>query len=110
MLPYSPTPHRTRTGWQIRALMVLMVLFTAMPVRAARDGLRIALLPIIDSFPYHVAQQEQLFEKAGIQVDGVFVSSAVNRDQLMQSGEIDGMLNELMTTANFNRRQSRLKS
>ena len=27
----------------------------------------------------------------------------------MQSGEIDGMLNELMTTANFNRRESRVK-
>ena len=89
--------------------MLLMVLFTAMPVRAARDELRIALLPIIDSFPYHVAQQEHLFEKAGIRVDGLFVSSAVNRDQLMQSGEIDGMLNELMTTANFNRRESRVK-
>jgi len=109
MPPYSSRPHRTRTGCQILALMLLMVLFTAMPVRAALDELRIALLPIIDSFPYHVAQQEHLFEKAGIRVDGLFVSSAVNRDQLMQSGEIEGMLNELMTTANFNRRESRVK-
>jgi NitT/TauT family transport system substrate-binding protein len=106
---YSPIPCRASAVWLVRTLMVLIVLLAAMPVRAARDELRIALLPIIDSFPYHVAQQEQLFKKAGIQVDGLFVSSAVNRDQLMQSGEIDGMLNELMTTANFNRNKSRVK-
>lgn len=106
---YPPKSNIAKPGPFVRALMFLIILLAALPVQAARNDLRIALLPIIDSFPYHVAQAEQLFMSAGINVTGLAVSSAVNRDQLMQSGEIDGMLNELMTTANFNRHESRVK-
>jgi len=106
---YPPKSDIVKPGSFVIALMFLIILFGAIPVQADRNGLRIALLPIIDSFPYHVAQAEQLFSKAGINVIGLAVSSAVDRDQLMQSGEIDGMLNELMTTANFNRHESRVK-
>mgnify|MGYP001818727222 CR=1 FL=1 len=109
MQRYRRSPNGASSGRFAAVFTFLIILLGAIPAQAAQNNLRIALLPIIDSFPYHVAQQEQLFEKAGIRVDGLFVSSAVNRDQLMQSGEIDGMLNELMTTANFNRRESRVK-
>lgn len=102
--PNVPKPVRL-----LRAFVFLIILLGAIPVQADRNDLRIALLPIIDSFPYHVAQAEQLFTKAEINVTGLAVSSAVDRDQLMQSGAIDGMLNELMTTANFNRHESRVK-
>jgi NitT/TauT family transport system substrate-binding protein len=95
---------------RLTKLMVgLMILFAVLPAQAAQDKLKIALLPIIDSFPYHVAREEGLFTQAGLDVEGLTVSSAVNRDQLMQSGEIDGMLNELLSTANFNRQKSRVK-
>jgi NitT/TauT family transport system substrate-binding protein len=89
--------------------MLLLVLLAPLKTWSSQNELRIALLPIIDSFPYHVAQSEKLFDRAGIRVSGLAVSSAVNRDQLMQSGAIDGMLNELMTTANFNRDVVRVK-
>ena len=98
-----------KLAWIPRVFMLLIFLLVTVPVQAAPNTLRVALLPIIDSFPYHVAQAEGLFAKAGINVTGLAVSSAVNRDQLMQSGEIDGMLNELMTTANFNRHASQVK-
>jgi len=91
------------------AIACLVVLVAPRPAQSDQHDLRIALLPIIDSFPYHVALAEKLFEQSGIRVQGLSVSSAVNRDQLMQSGEIDGMLNELMTTANFNRQTPQLK-
>ena len=106
---YLPKSNIAKPGPFVRALVFLIILLCALPVQAARNDIRIALLPIIDSFPYHVAQAEQLFTSADINVTGLAVSSAVNRDQLMQSGEIDGMLNELMTTANFNRHESRVK-
>jgi len=99
----------SQPGRFLQAFMFLIILLGAMPVQGAPNDLRVALLPIIDSFPYHVARAEGLFTKAGISVTGLAVSSAVNRDQLMQSGEIDGMLNELMTTANFNRHASQVK-
>ena len=41
------------------------------------------------------------FVNLGIDVKAVPVASGLERDQLMQSGAIDGMLNEMITTANF---------
>lgn len=66
-------------------------------------ALKVALLPILDVFPFYVAEARGYFDKYGVNVRAVPVASGLERDQLMQSGEIDGMLNEMITTANFNR-------
>ncbi len=82
----------------------------ASPVSAAdRQPLRIALLPIVDSLPYYVAEQQRYFQDAGVQVEVVRVASGAARDQLMQSGQIDGMLNEIISSANFNRDRPRVQ-
>jgi NitT/TauT family transport system substrate-binding protein len=75
----------------------------------ARPPLRVALLTIIDSLPYYVAEQRRYFAEAGVQVEAVNVASGMARDQLMQSGQIDGMLNEIISSANFNREKPRVK-
>lgn len=89
----------------------VMVWATALgsPPAHARPPLRVALLPIIDSLPYYVAEQRRYFADAGVQVKALSVASAVARDQLMQAGQIDGMLNEIISSANFNREQPRVK-
>ncbi len=85
-------------------------LLASSPVSAAdRQPLKIALLPIIDSLPYYVAAQQQYFQDAGVPVEVVRVASAAARDQLMQSGQIDGMLNEIISSANFNRHEARVQ-
>ena len=66
-------------------------------------SLKVALLPILDTLPFHAAQAKGYFDKYGVSVTAVPVGSGLERDQLMQSGAIDGMLNEMGTTANFNR-------
>jgi len=66
--------------------------------------LRVALLPILDVLPFHVAEAMGYFNRCGVDVEAVPVASAIERDQLMQSGQIDGMLTEINTTAAFNRR------
>lgn len=66
---------------------------------ADRETLKIALLPILDSLPYYVAAENGYFEEAGVDVEVVPVASALEREQLMQAGAIDGMLNELHSTA-----------
>lgn len=73
------------------------------PGGAARQPLKVALLPILDSLPFHAAEENGTFKSLGIDVRIVPVASAIERDQLMQSGQIDGMLTELNTTASFNR-------
>ena len=72
--------------------------------------LKIALLPILDAFPYYVAEANGFFDRPGLKVKAVPVASGLERDQLMQSGAIDGMLNELITTANFNRERLQVQT
>ena len=72
-------------------------------------SLKVALLPILDTFPFYVAQARGYFDRFGVTATAIPVSSGLERDQLMQSGAIDGMLNEMATTANFNRQQTQLR-
>jgi len=72
--------------------------------------LKVALLPILDAFPFYVAESEGYFADYGVDIKAVPVASGLERDQLMQSGAIDGMLNEMITTANFNRNRLQVKS
>lgn len=90
------------------ACVCISILYTP-AAAAAKDTLRIALLPILDSLPFHVAEDQGLFTEAGVAVEAVPVGSAVERDQLMQSGHIDAMLNEMAGAANFNRDRIRVK-
>jgi NitT/TauT family transport system substrate-binding protein len=70
--------------------------------------LRVALLPILDTFPYHVARQKGYFSALGLNAVAVPAGSGLERDQLMQAGAVDGMLNELTSTASFNREKAQV--
>lgn len=73
------------------------------------EPLRMALLPILDVLPFHVAEDKGYFAEEGVQVRAVPVASALERDQLLQSGEVDGMLGELAAAAIFNREKTTIK-
>ncbi len=72
--------------------------------------LTVAFLPIIDALPLYIAESQGYFENEGLQVKALSVANPIERDRLMQSGEIDGMLNELSTLALFNRDEVQLKA
>jgi NitT/TauT family transport system substrate-binding protein len=76
---------------------------------AAKKPLKVALLPILDTFPFYVAEDRGYFDRYGVTATAVPVGSGMERDQLMQSGAIDGMLNEMASTANFNRERTQVK-
>ena len=65
--------------------------------------LKIAVLPIIDTLPMYVAQQEGLFAKHGINVEFVPVASAPERDQLLAAAQADGTVNETLSDMMFNK-------
>jgi NitT/TauT family transport system substrate-binding protein len=65
--------------------------------------LKIAVLPIIDTLPMYVAQQEGLFAKHGVTVEFVPVASAAERDQLLAAGQADGTVNETLAVMLFNK-------
>ncbi len=76
---------------------------------SSKNSLKVALLPILDTFPFYVAEAQGYFEHYGVKVTAVPVGSGLERDQLMQSGAVDGMLNEMASTAIFNRNRIQVK-
>ena len=71
--------------------------------------LKMALLPILDSLPAYVAQQEGYFKAEGINVEIISVASATERDQLIAAGEADGMINELVSTMFINKNDTQVQ-
>jgi NitT/TauT family transport system substrate-binding protein len=71
--------------------------------------LRVALLPIMDTLPFYVAEQNGYFADEDIQVELVPVKSPTERDALMQANEVDGMLTDLPGVGVFNRDTPQVK-
>lgn len=85
---------------------------TEAPTESPTEGLtatpepvtvKIGVLPIIDALPMFVAQNAGYYEANGVTVEFVPVGSAAERDQLFQAGEIDGMINDMISTVLYNK-------
>ncbi len=74
---------------------------TSAPAEAVT--LKIAVLPILDALPMYVADQEGLFETRGVKVEFIPAASAAERDQVITSGQADGMINEIVSTILYNK-------
>jgi NitT/TauT family transport system substrate-binding protein len=70
--------------------------------------IRVGVLPVLDTLPMYVAQGEGFFAQEGVEVEFVPVNAAPERDQLMQSGQIDAMLNEIVSVLLFNKDEARI--
>jgi NitT/TauT family transport system substrate-binding protein len=73
------------------------------------ETLRIALLPVLDILPLHVAEQNGFFAQAGVHVSTVPVKSPQERDALMQTNQVDGMLTDLISPVLFNQQKAQIK-
>ncbi len=94
-----------------RQTVIVLVLFAvllsacggAAPAAQEDPTLKIAVLPILDALPMYVADAQGYFKDAGITVQFVPVASAAERDQLMQAGQADGMINDPISTVLYNK-------
>lgn len=85
-------------------LLALLVVAACSPTAAKETAtLKIAVLPIIDTLPMYVAQQEGLFAKYGVNVEFIPVASAPERDQLLAASQADGTVNETLAVMLFNK-------
>jgi NitT/TauT family transport system substrate-binding protein len=64
---------------------------------------RVAMLPILDALPMYVAMAQGYFAAQNINVQVVPAASAAERDQLIQAGQADAMINDLVSTLFYNR-------
>ncbi|MCD6285312.1 MAG: ABC transporter substrate-binding protein, partial [Anaerolineae bacterium] len=70
--------------------------------------LRVAVLPILDSLPLYVADMEGFFSEEGIEIELLTAGSAAERDQLLQAGQVDSVITDLVSLALVNRDEIRL--
>ncbi|MDW8064585.1 MAG: MetQ/NlpA family ABC transporter substrate-binding protein [Anaerolineae bacterium] len=69
---------------------------------------RFGALPILDVLPVYVAQTEGYFARVGLEVEVVPAASAAERDQLMQAGRIDAMVNDTVSTLFYNKEKAQI--
>jgi NitT/TauT family transport system substrate-binding protein len=95
------------------ALGLVMVLALSLLLAACgsqeQPTLRMALLPIMDTLPFYVAEQQGFYADEGIEVVLLPAKSAQERDALLQAGEVDGMLTDLPGVGIFNRDEAQVK-
>ena len=58
----------------------------------------------------YVAQKEGLFAKHGVTVEFIPVASAAERDQIIIAGQADGMINDPVSTALYNKEQIQVQT
>ncbi len=82
----------------ILALVILAVI--AVPMGCGRsakeDTIKLGVIPVEDNFPFFIAEQENLFSKAGLNVELVVFNSARDRDIALQSKNIDGEVADIV--------------
>ena len=90
------------------ALFSLVLILSACTPKVT-GTLKIAVLPIIDTLPMYVAQQEGLFARHGVNVEFIPVASAPERDQLLAAGGADGTINETLAVMLFNKEKVQMQ-
>jgi NitT/TauT family transport system substrate-binding protein len=99
-------------GLVITAVMCLSVVLSAcQPAAPAKDEvtLKIAVIPVLDTLPMYVAQAEGLFEAHGVKVEFIPVASGAERDQVVSSGQADGMVNEVLSVLFYNKEKTQVQ-
>lgn len=84
------------------AVILLSLLTAGCGGGGAPESLRVAVLPILDALPMHVALEQGYFAEENLDVELVPVNSGPERDQLMQAGQIDAMINEIVSVIFYN--------
>jgi NitT/TauT family transport system substrate-binding protein len=66
-------------------------------------SLKVGVLPILDVLPMYVAESEGYFKEQNLQVELVLFPSALERDTAFVAAQIDGELNDPVSTALLNK-------
>jgi len=79
-------------------------LATAAPTAPlAPATIRVAMLPILDALPMYVAMAQGYFAAENLTLQVVPAASAAERDQIVQAGQADAMINDLVSTMFYNK-------
>ncbi len=82
----------------LAAVVVAAGALVVLSPQPEKEKLRIGVLPVIDTLPLYVAEEEGLFDREGIDVELVEFNSALERDAAFSAGSIDGYFGDLVNT------------
>ncbi|MDO9574518.1 MAG: MetQ/NlpA family ABC transporter substrate-binding protein [Candidatus Contubernalis sp.] len=71
------------------------------PEQPEVERMRFGLTPDVSCLPMVLAEQEGIYEKLGLQVELVYFTSAMERDQAIQAGQIDGAVSDIVAVGFF---------
>lgn len=100
-------------GRKYKKLFALCLLIVGLTLAGCKQNkqsgtLQIAVLPILDTLPIYVAEAEGLFAEKGIQIELIPAASAAERDQLLQAGQVDGVITDLVALALYNKEETEI--
>jgi NitT/TauT family transport system substrate-binding protein len=77
---------------------------------ATNETLKLALIPVLDTIPIYIALQNGYFQEQGLTVETVPVKSPQERDVLLQTGQVDGVLTDLQGVGLLNKDAVKVKA
>ena len=80
------------------------------PAKPEEPKLKLALIPVLDTIPIFIAQQNGYFAEQGITVETIPVKSPQERDVLVTTGQVDGVLTDLQSVGLLNKDAPKLKA
>lgn len=89
-------------------ILLLFCILLPFPATAG-EPLKIGLLLIEDSVPFHVAEQEGFFRKHDVEVELVPFLSALERDSALTAGAIDGAISDPVGALLFDRGRGEIR-
>lgn len=93
------------------AVLVGSLAAACVPTPSTDDGkLKLALIPVLDTIPVFIAQQNGYFAEQGIEVETIPVKSAQERDVFIQTGQADGILTDLPGVGLLNKDAVKVKA
>lgn len=88
-----------RCALKLVGLALLLAIVSAPAALAAKEGfvsIKFGILPVLDTLPLQVAEQEGYFSEQGLDVELVNFNSALERDMALQAGHLDGYFGDLI--------------
>ncbi len=94
--------RKAHLGFIFLLLLIFALVLAACGGQREPTTIRVAVLPILDALPMYVADEQGYFAEENLEVEFVSVSSAAERDQVIQAGQADAMINDLVSTMFYN--------
>lgn len=94
------------------AALIASLILSACGSAAAPEPvtLKVAILPVLDVLPMLVADAEGLYARHDLVVEFVPVGSAPERDQLITAGQVDAVMNEILSVMFLNQDQIQVQA